>query len=185
MKYFKKISGERVYLSPVHSDDAEKYARWLSDPEVSDYHGMSHDVITVMYEENWIKENAKSSRNYFFGIVKHENDELIGNIGFMNVEHIHRTATVGLFIGDAENRSKGYGTEAMKLMVGYGFNVLNLNNIKLNVFSFNERALKSYIKAGFKEYGRRSQAFYLNGTYYDCICMEILRCDFLQMGLTT
>jgi RimJ/RimL family protein N-acetyltransferase len=178
MKYFKKIAGKDVYLSPVCADDAEQYARWLSDPEVTDLLGTSHEVITVLCEKDWIHNNIKDNKSYFFGIVKHKNDELIGNIGFLEIEHVHRTATLGIFIGDSKNCGKGYGTQAMKLAVKYGFDVLNLNNIDLSVFDFNERAVKSYIKAGFKEYGRRRQAFYINGKYHDAVRMDILREDF-------
>jgi RimJ/RimL family protein N-acetyltransferase len=83
-----------------------------------------------------------------------------------------------MFIGDEKHRNDGYGTEALKLAVGFGFDVLNLNNIELKVYDFNERAAKSYLKVGFKEYGRRRQAYYLNGEYHDVICMDILREDF-------
>ena len=77
-------------------------------------------------------------------------------------------------IGDEENRSKGYGTEAMKLLVDYGFNILGLHNIDLNVFEFNKQAIKAYEKVGFKEYGRRHESYFLDGKFYDEISMEII-----------
>jgi RimJ/RimL family protein N-acetyltransferase len=88
-----------------------------------------------------------------------------------------------MFIGDEKNRSKGYGTEAIRLGIKYGFEVLNLNNIELKVYDFNERALNTYKKAGFKEYGRRRQAYYLNGKYHDVICMDILREEYYEGGV--
>ncbi|MDR0222253.1 MAG: GNAT family N-acetyltransferase [Oscillospiraceae bacterium] len=175
MKYFKKIEGERVYLSPINAEDAETYARWLNDPNVTDGHGTTSFVITSAFEKDWLETNLKSDKTYHFAIVKKNGDELIGNVGFTDIEHIHQTATIGLFIGEEENRGKGYGTEAVILAVKYGFNTLNLNNIDLKAFSFNERAIKAYAKAGFREYGRRSRAFYLGGEYHDVVCMEILR----------
>ena len=77
-----------------------------------------------------------------FAIVLKETDELIGNCGFVDINHLHQRGEVGLFIGAEENRSKGYGTEALSLLVEYGFNYLNLKNIMLKVFSFNKRAIK-------------------------------------------
>jgi RimJ/RimL family protein N-acetyltransferase len=174
-RYFKKVEGERVYLSPIHVDDANQYVQWLNDSEVTDGHGTSSLMITSVYEKNWIETALKSEKSYFFAIVKKDKDELIGNIGFNEIDNIHRTANVGLFIGDTQNRGRGLGTEAMRLAVKYGFDVLNLNNINLYVFSFNEQAIKSYIKVGFKEYGRRRQAYYLNNVYHDVVCMDILR----------
>lgn len=79
-----------------------------------------------------------------------------------------------------EARNKGYGTEAIQLILDYGFNYLNLNNIKLDVLSFNERAIACYKKCGFKEYGRRRKSEFINGKYYDRISMDILKEEFIQ-----
>ena len=79
-----------------------------------------------------------------------------------------------IFIGDKDYRSKGYGTEAIRLVLEYGFKYLNLKNINLDVFAFNERAIKCYEKCGFKEYGRRRKCKFVNGVYYDVISMDIL-----------
>ena len=92
----------------------------------------------------------------------------------MNVNLVSRKATLGIFIGDEENRSKGYGTEAMKLLVDYGFNILGLHNIDLNVFAFNKQAIRAYEKVGFKEYGRRHESYFLDGKFHDEISMEII-----------
>ena len=75
-------------------------------------------------------------------------------------------------------RSNGYGTESLRLLLDYGFNYLNLNNIHLGVKAFNERAIACYKKVGFKEYGRRREAYFLNGKYYDHVFMDILAREF-------
>ena len=74
--------------------------------------------------------------------------------------------------------NKGYGAEVLNLLLDYGFNYLNMNNIMLNVKSFNERAIACYKKVGFKEYGRRREAYFLNGKYYDHVFMDILAREF-------
>ena len=93
---------------------------------------------------------------------------------------ISRTATLGIFIGEKEERSKGYGTEAIKLLLDFGFNYLNLHEIKLDVYEFNKRAIKCYEKIGFKEYGRRRKCKFINGKYYDSIEMDILAEEFRE-----
>ena len=85
---------------------------------------------------------------------------------------------ITVFIGDKEFRNKGYGTEAIKLILEYGFKYLNLKNIKLDLMEFNERALKCYKKCGFKEYGRRRKCKFIDGEYYDTIEMDILKEEF-------
>ena len=176
MKYFKKIPGERVYLSPYHPDDTEILTKWMNDRAVTDGLGDTLRQYNLVSEKDWL-DNTMRKGDYAYAIVCAETDKIIGSIGMFEVVQIHGTAVVGLFIGEAENRGKGYGTEAMKLLVGYAFDVLNLRNIMLNVYEFNENAQKSYLKVGFREMGRRRGAYYLDNKYHDVIYMDITRED--------
>lgn len=174
MKYFKKIEGEKVYLSPMNLEDIEKYVKWMNDFSTTDGLGSSSKVTTFESEKVWLINNMDKKEQQF-AIVLKGTDKLIGNCGFCDINHLHQKGEVGLFIGEEENRSKGYGTEALSLLVEYGFNYLNLKNIMLKVFSFNKRAIKSYEKVGFKVFGKRTEVYYLNGKWYDEYFMEILR----------
>lgn len=177
MKYYKKLVGRKVYLSPMCLEDAETYTKWLNDLSVTENLGMSSNMISISGEQEWISKNAQSTQ---FAIVKAENDELIGNCGLNAINQIHQSAEIGIFIGDEANRNNGYGAEAMSLLIDFGFSYLNLNSIMLKVFAFNERAINCYKKAGFKEIGRRRQAYYLKGKYHDEIFMDIIRSDRLE-----
>ena len=177
MKYYKKLIGERIYLSPVSIEDAEKYVEWFSDFKTADGIGKSSSVMTVESERAWIEKNLNNNE-YNFAIVNKENDELMGNCGIMNINQKDRCAEVGIFIGNEESRSKGYGAEVLRILLDYGFNYLNLNNIYLGVMSFNERAINCYKKVGFKECGRRRESYFLNGKYYDHVYMDILAREF-------
>lgn len=172
MKYYKKLVGSRIYLSPMNVEDAETYVKWLNDLNVTDGLGTSSKITSLESEKEWICQN---SGQYQFAIVRLEDDKLIGNCGFQEIDQLRQCADVGLFIGDEENRNKGYGQDVLKLLLDYGFNYLNFNNIMLRVFSFNERAINCYKKVGFKEIGRRRQAYYLNGRFYDQVYMDKLR----------
>ena len=176
MKYFKKLIGERIYLSPRNNEDIEKFTEWLNDFEITDYIGRSAYIVTLEGEKQYLEENL--NKNYNFFIITLNEDKLIGTVGLEHYDAINRTATLGIFIGDKDYRNEGYGTEAIKMVLDYGFNYLNLNNIKLDLMSFNERALKCYTKCGFKEYGRRRNCKYINGKYYDSIEMDILANEF-------
>ncbi len=176
MKYFKKLVGDNIYLSPRRVEDAEKFTEWLNDFETTDYIGRSCAIVTVESEKEHLEEHIRDEAN--FVIVNLTNEEIIGTIGLLNINHLQRTAVLGIFIGDKTSRNKGYGTEAIKLLLDYGFNYLNLNNIKLDLMEFNERALACYKKCGFKEYGRRRKCNFINGKYYDTIEMDILRDEF-------
>ncbi len=98
----------------------------------------------------------------------------------MNIDPINQTAELGILIGEESERGKGYGQEALKLMLDYGFNTLNLYNIYLGVYSFNEQAMACYKKVGFKEAGRLRKAKFHNGKRYDDIKMDMLREEFYE-----
>ncbi|MBE5806305.1 MAG: GNAT family N-acetyltransferase [Clostridiales bacterium] len=176
MKYFKKLVGDRIYLSPRSVDDYEKYAEWLNDFQVTDYTGRSSKILTREAEKEYLEKNTNVES--VFAIVELETDKLLGSVGIENIDHINRSGTLGIFIGDKDYRSKGYGTEAIRLVLEYGFKYLNLKNINLDVLACNERAIKCYEKCGFKEYGRRRKCKFVNGVYYDVINMDILDEEF-------
>ncbi len=177
MKYFKKLVGDRIYLSPMNIEDTEQYVKWLNDFRVTDGVGHGSHIINIESEKKWMEETTNEQK-YCFAIIKLENDELIGNCGIDKISFKDRIGTLGIFIGEEENRNKGYGSETLRLLLDYGFNYLNLNNIDLCVKSFNERAINCYKKVGFKEYGRRKCSYYLNGKYYDDVLMQVLKEEF-------
>lgn len=176
MKYFPKITGERIYLAPIDTDDAELYAKWINDPSVSDMLGVSAMVFSKKKELATVEKMA--DEGYAFSIVRKEDNVLLGNCSLFDIHNTNRRAMCGLFIGEEENRGKGYGTETLKLLLEYGFNTLNLNNITLIVFDFNKRAVTCYEKLGFKLIGTRRQSAFYNGEYHDEIYMDFLAEDF-------
>jgi len=172
--YFEKIPGEQIYLSPIDSDDLERYVKWLSDIEITRWLGTVSNVVTLANERAWIENTTKATDQYHFGIVLREENRLLGGVSLMDGQLIDRSATLGIFIGEAEDRSKGYGAETIRLLVDYCFRWLGLRNIDLHVSSGNAQAIACYKKAGFQEYGRRHGAVFAGGQWYDDILMGTL-----------
>ncbi|MBE5821806.1 MAG: GNAT family N-acetyltransferase [Clostridiales bacterium] len=177
MKYFKKLIGEKIYLSPINIEDVEKYTYWFSDFKTTDGMGNSSRVDSIETTKEWFEKNTKN-HNYVFSIVKLDTDELLGYCKFFDINNINRTCVIGILIGEEKDRNKGYGKETIGLMLDYAFNYLNINNVMLQVKSFNERAISCYKNIGFKEIGRRRKSYFLNGKYYDEIYMDILAEEF-------
>lgn len=180
MHYFKKLVGERIYLSPksCEEEDIIKFTEWMNDFEITDYIDNSSMSFSYESEKEWIIASAKKSSPGNFNIIDLETNELIGSVGLDKIKDVSRSAVLGIFIGNDKYRSNGYGTEAIKLLLEYGFKYLNLHSIKLTVLDVNVRAYKCYIKCGFKETGRDREAMYLNGKYHDVINMDILESEF-------
>ena len=180
MQFFKKLVGDRIYLSPKGLSDEvfEKYTQWMNDFQVTDYTGASGELMTYESEKEWLENAVKSSENKTFDIVELETNKLIGTVGLDKFNHVNRSASLGIFIGDAEFRDNGYGTEAIKLLLEFGFKYLNLHSIRLSLLSVNERAHKCYLKCGFKDTGKSREAIFLDGKYYDRLHMDILENEF-------
>lgn len=174
-RYFRKIQGEHVFLSPIDIEDLETYTRWINDPAVSENIAVSWQLFTLEKERRVLEDMAKDGYN--FAIVRNEGQELIGSISLLEVSHIYGSAQCGLFIGEAENRGQGYGTEALRLLLGFAFGTLNMNNVMLKVFAFNAPARRCYEKAGFKVIGTRRRAYFARGAYHDEIYMDILAAE--------
>ena len=174
--YYKKLVGKNIYLSPRRLEDAEQFTEWMNDFSTTDYLGRSNQLMTLEKEKEFLEKHIGDEAT--MNIVTLDEDKLIGTIGLENIDHLNRRAVLGIFIGDTEEREKGYGTEAINLILDYGFNYLNLNNIKLDVMEFNERAIACYKKCGFKEIGRRRKCEFIDGKYYDKVSMDILSEEF-------
>ncbi|HPS30321.1 MAG TPA: GNAT family protein [bacterium] len=177
MSYFKKLVGEKCYLSPIRMEDAEVYAKWFNDMEMVLYVAPHPAVISLEKEKEFIDNQLKSGAP-IFGIIDIKTDKIIGNTSLMNVDEINGTAMFGITIGEKDYWNKGFGTEATGLILDYGFNILNLHNIMLCVFDFNKRAIASYKKIGFKEIGIRREDRQIAKHRYNTIFMDILSSEF-------
>ena len=176
-KYLKKLTGDNIYLSPISFDDVEQYAEMVNDIKVSVGLGyLSYTNIIDFESEKEFLISVKKEK--MFAVRLLENDELLGNVGFKSVGEIHRTAEMGIMLGNPKYQRKGYGMEAINLLLDYGFSFLNLRNISLNVFEYNEIAYNLYKKIGFKEAGRLRKAVEILGKTYDVIIMDMLKEEF-------
>jgi RimJ/RimL family protein N-acetyltransferase len=176
MRYFKKLKGKRIYLSPINIEDVETYTEWLNDLDVTISLGNPGFLYGLEKEKEALEGMIKGGND--FAIITNDDDRLIGNCGLFSVNERHRKAELGIMIGDKNYWDQGYGREAIELVLNYGFNILNLNNIMLNVYSFNKRAIKCYENIGFKEIGRRRETYILGKRKYDEILMDILADEF-------
>ncbi|TLM99696.1 GNAT family N-acetyltransferase [bacterium] len=176
--YYPKLSGGRVFLSPVAPEDAALWAAWSNDPEVTIPLG---DEAYVPYGLERAQQDVHESatrQDHVFTIVEIESGQAVGRCVLFSINSVDRNAMVGIFIGEKDRWGKGYGQEAMRLLLDYAFNLLNLHNIMLGVFSFNERAIRCYQRLGFHEIGRRREARWIGGIAYDGILMDLLEDEF-------
>jgi len=185
MRYFRKIDGPRLYLSPMNSDDAAAYCVWMNDPEVMKYLMPVQRAFSIEMEREALQRLQKEMN---FSIIAKgspspdgepdANDILIGSCGLMDYSSFNRSAEAGIFIGRKDYWGKGYGTEAFGLLIDYAINLVGINNLQLHVYSYNERAIACYKKLGFREVGRLREARFYGGSFHDNVIMDLLPGDF-------
>lgn len=121
---------------------------------------------------NWIRTMVDTGKVIQFIICTGE-DEPVGSVYLRDIDETHHKAEYGIFIGNKEALSKGYGTEAAKLMIQYSFEELRLHKLMLRVLAGNIRAKKSYENAGFVQEAYLRDEVYLEDGYKDVILMAI------------
>lgn len=178
MTHYRMLVGKKCYLSPCLPEDAERWAEWFNDPEVTIPLGdEAYTPASLEGEQEAIRE-IQEDNSHVFSIVDLKTDEAIGRCMFFNVDAINRTAMLGIVIGEKRRWGQGYGQEAVRLLLDYGFNLLNLNSVMLGTYSFNERAIRCYEQVGFQRIGRRREARIIAGEKHDLILMDILADQF-------
>jgi RimJ/RimL family protein N-acetyltransferase len=163
---------------------AKAFAKWDRDTE---QHRLADDDPAQLWSEKKLKEFIEkraenSSQSFRFSICTLADDTLIGGVGLWINSWTHAEAWLGISIGERDYWSKGYGTDAMRLIVQYGFIELNLHRISLGLHAYNERALKTYQKVGFKMEGRMRGEGLRDGVRYDSLWMGILREEWMEMN---
>lgn len=173
------MTGSLVSLGPLRREWLPIYQYWLNDFDMLKqidrrFRPHSEEWITQWYE----RHAGAAQDSLVFTIISRTDIRPVGNIALQDIDYRNRTAEMGIYIGDAECRGKGYGSEATKMILSFAFRVLGLHNVMLRVYEYNEPAIRVYTKAGFREIGRRSQSQFMDGRFWDVILMECLASDF-------
>jgi len=171
------LKGRLVYLREYRKSDIALAHKYINDYEVRRMlvPGIPFP-LRLEEEEKWYDSQSAFKDTYNFAVSKIENDEYIGGCGINEVDWKNRVATVGIFLG-RQFWNKGFGTDAMKTLLIFIFDQMNMNKAKLNVYSFNKRAIKSYLKCGFQIEGTLRQEIFRDGAFHEEIIMGILKTE--------
>lgn len=175
-------TGKLVRLREYNKEDAKLAQKYINEPSVKKNLTPSVPFLICEWEEEkWVQSNsAFSTSNYSFAIETLNDSKYIGGCGINTINWLSRTSEIGIFIGDTNYQSKGYGSDALKILIKFIFNQMNIRKIKLNVYDFNERAIRCYKKLGFKVEGTLRDELFRDGKYYDIIQMGLFKEEFIQ-----
>lgn len=168
--------GKRVTLRAVELEDIPDILRHFNDIEVRRFLHMITPV-SAEEEEKWIQSLTQQRRActaYVFAMELQKPKKFLGICGLLGVDSIHRSAELGIALQNKRYWGKGLGTEAIRLLLDFGFNIINLHRIYLTVFEDNLRAQRVYEKVGFTKTGRQRDAIRRFGRYFDLLSMDLL-----------
>lgn len=173
------LIGQKIYLRSPEAGDEEIIALSENHPDAREmlYYALPTSIET---HKERLKTRLTDHHTIFFTICSLELDRPIGCTAFVRIDWVGRMATFYIAIAEKENWSKGYGSEATKIMIEYAFDTLNLNRVQLHVSAENERAVKVYQKLGFQIEGTLRQAMFHHNRYSDFYLMAILKEDWMR-----
>lgn len=173
------IFGERVRLRAIERSDLPNFIRWFNDPEVRQYL-LRYEPVSTEDEERWFEDIQKRENDRVYAIEALIREEWIhiGTIGLHGIRWKDRCAALGIAIGEKAYWNQGYGTDAIRALLRFAFEEMNLHRVELEVLDFNLRARRCYEKVGFRYEGARRQACFKGGAYHDLLIMGILRDEF-------
>lgn len=174
-----KLVGSDIYLSVLEKE----HCRQVWEEFEYDFEAKTeplHMGHSVCKSESWFDEIQKvqGEKHIRLGIFLNNDDTVIGDVALQDIDWKNRSCSIGLGITKKEFRSKGYGTEAVIIMLEYGFNNIGLERIFANTLEQNKGAQKALEKSGFILEGRERKAVYFAGQRWDRLNYAILREDF-------
>ena len=167
------FTGKLVRLAARHPEDAELFSLWSNDSEYRRYQDSRPATPESAQDFAGRRDRVEGGDIFEFRLRTRDDDRLIGFANLMDVQWNHRTAMLAVGVADREYWGKGYGSDAVDLVLRYAFDELNLDRVNLNVWSLNPRAIRAYEKAGFRREALLRGDTLKDGARSDSILMSI------------
>jgi len=174
---FDTIRTDRLLMRRWRESDREPFAALNADPETMQFFPETLGRAASDAHVDAIESRFDRLGYGLWALEVVETGEFIGVTGLHGLSVRHRHVQFGISIGVKAMWGKGYGTEAAQLLVRHAFQTLNLNRVQLDVYEFNQKAIRCYEKAGFQIEGRLRESFFAEGRYWDTLVMGILRSE--------
>jgi len=178
MKDIPFIKGNKIYLRELRNADLTgPWFTWLNDSDVTTFQNKGIFPNTIEKQTKYYESLLNNTNEVVFAIIDEETQKHIGCVGLHRIDWVHRSAELGIVIGDRNVWGKKFGKQAWQLISDYGFNVLNLHKIYAIIVAGNVPSCKCAESAGFRRDGNMRDFLYKNGKYMDAHYYSRLRTD--------
>ncbi|MCX6150723.1 MAG: GNAT family protein [Ignavibacteriales bacterium] len=179
MRIIKFLEGKQIYLRPLKENDLELVEFGKNNPDVRETLFLFAPMTTEQVKAE-LNQWSSSKEIMLFTICRQQDDVAVGQTALVRIDYVSRAAVFYVAIYDPQFWSKGYGSEATRMMLKFSFDILNLNRVQLHVCVDNTKGVAAYKKAGFKVEGTLRKAMYHKNKYIDFYVMGILREEFYK-----
>jgi RimJ/RimL family protein N-acetyltransferase len=169
-----ELAGPTVVLRRHSRANIAAFRRWYADPDVARLTRYQDGPMRAEEIDRFFETRAVGPTSLAMAIHVRDTGRLIGSCAFSQLDPDNGSVLYHITIGEKDAWGHGYGTEATSLMLAHAFTSIGLHRVALSVFSFNERAIRSYQKVGFRVEGRSREAIFRDGGYWDEIQMSVL-----------
>ncbi|MEG0742105.1 MAG: GNAT family protein [Clostridia bacterium] len=182
-----RVTGERIMLREYKADDIGSIRAWVNDPLTTRYLSTRFwPAQTMVDSEEFLARMLQSSHNaYNFVIADAKDERYIGQLDMFRVDWRLRCGELGMVIGSTDDRGRGLGTEALRLMQRFTFQTLGMERLELEVLMGNTAARHCYEHAGFSLEGVKRNAFFCEGHFCDVGILSVLHGEWLRREETT
>ena len=160
------IEGKGFHLRELRESDLDgNWYQWFNDSEVTRLQNKKIFPNSRDRQRAYFEQLKKSESDVVLAIVDTASGQHVGNVGLHRIDWVHRSAELGIVIGEKAFWGKGYGRQAWAMITNYGFETLNLHRIYAWVLEGNDSSAKCAEASGFNRVGTVPDAFFKNGKY--------------------
>lgn len=176
------LRGDVVYLTALDPGNSETSRGWMNDPGVNRWLLSGHIPISKPAQASFYTQMESSQADHVFEIHVADDGRYIGNCGLNDIDIRHGHAEVGIVVGETCEQNKGYGRDAIRTLLRFGFDTLRLHRIEIRASAGNDRAVHLYRSIGFNDAGVLREHTFVAGAFEDEIVLDMLEGEWRKLA---
>jgi len=174
------LIGKKLKLRKVLDEDLKIIRDWRNSPRIWDFN-TQYILLNMIHQNEWYRSISKKNSDRIMFMIEAKQRKLIGICGLIHIDSKNKNAGVAILIGEQKIHGKGYGGEALKLLLEYGFRKLKFHRISAEIFEYNSISVKLFKKLNFKYESTQKQSIWRRGRWWNVYLYSVLESEFLYL----